>query len=209
VTALITHPENLNEVHDFLIVGLGNPGKEYAHNRHNIGFIVLNQFANQNNQTFSRLEHQAFVLKIKAADANLILAKPQTYMNLSGQSVAPLFRYYKLPLSHLLVVYDDIDLPFGTIRLRPNGSSGGHKGIQSIIERLGTQEFPRLRIGIGRPPGRKEAADYVLEDFSPHEKEQLPFITDRAIQAILDFIQYGLVEAMNRHNAPLSTGNNL
>lgn len=203
---LVYQTENLNDGRNFLIVGLGNPGKEYAQNRHNIGFMVLNQLANQNNQTFSRLEHQAFVLKIKVADANLILAKPQTYMNLSGQSVAPLLRYYKIPLTHLLVVYDDIDLPFGTIRLRPNGSSGGHKGIQSIIERLGTQEFPRLRIGIGRPTGRKEAANYVLEDFSPNEKEQLPFIIDRAIQAILDLIQYGLIEAMNRYNAPLSNG---
>lgn len=192
-----------NNQHIFLIVGLGNPGKEFSQNRHNIGFMVLNQFARQNDQTFNRLEHQAFVLKMKIADACVILAKPQTFMNLSGKSVAALLRYYKIPLPNLLVVYDDIDLSFGTLRLRPDGSSGGHKGMQSIIERLGTQEFPRLRIGIGRPTGRKEAASYVLEDFTPQEREHLPIIIDHAIQAILDTIQFGIDEAMNRHNAPL------
>ncbi|MGB9640118.1 MAG: aminoacyl-tRNA hydrolase [Anaerolineales bacterium] len=198
------NPNQINQ-RNFLIVGLGNPGKEFAQNRHNIGFMVLNQFASQNGLTFNRLEHQAFILKIKFADSNVILAKPQTYMNLSGKSVAALLHFYKIPLSNLLVVYDDIDLPFGTLRLRPNGSSGGHKGMQSIIERLGTQEFARLRIGIGRPTGRKEAANYVLEDFTSQEREHLPIIIDHAIHAILDTIQYGIDDAMNRHNAPLST----
>jgi len=202
---LAEHNPNQMDQRNFLIVGLGNPGKEFALNRHNIGFMVLNQFASQQSQTFNRLEHQAFILKVKIADANVILAKPQTYMNLSGKSVAALLRYYKIPLSNLLVVYDDIDLPFGTLRLRPNGSSGGHKGMQSIIERLGTQEFARLRIGIGRPTGKKEAANYVLEDFTPQEREHLPIIIDHAIHALLDTIQYGIDEAMNRHNAPLST----
>ena len=201
---LSNQPEKpFNNHQDFLIVGLGNPGKEFSQNRHNIGFMVLNHFIDQQGSRFSRLEYQAFVQKLKWSDATIILAKPQTYMNLSGQSVAPLMHYYKIQLSHLLVIYDDIDLPFGTLRLRANGSSGGHNGLQSIIERLGTQDFPRLRIGVGRPSGKKEAADYVLEDFNADEKGQLPLIIDHAIQTIEDFIRFGLVEAMNRHNGPL------
>lgn len=192
----------------FLVVGLGNPGKEYANSRHNIGFMVLNRLAETFDSKFSRLEHKAFVLKINTPAHQLILAKPQTYMNLSGQAVGALIRFYKIPIDQLVIVYDDIDLPFGVLRLRPGGGSAGHKGMQSIIDRLGTQAIPRLRVGVGRPKGIKAAADYVLNDFSQKEKEDLPFILSRASQAILDITSLGLVEAMNRHNAPSVNGEN-
>jgi PTH1 family peptidyl-tRNA hydrolase len=130
----------------------------------------------------------------------LILAKPQTYMNLSGQAVSALVRYYKIPLENVLVVYDDVDLPFGVLRLRPSGGTGGHKGIGSITERLGSQEFPRLRMGIDRPPGRMEAADYVLQDFSREQVAALPEILDQAVEAILMYVTEGLEAAMNTYN---------
>lgn len=200
------NPPTLNSA--FLIAGLGNPGKEYANSRHNIGFMVLNRLAETHGGKFSRLEHKAFVLKLNTTAHQLILAKPQTYMNLSGQAVGALVRFYKIPLEQVLIVYDDIDLPFGVLRLRPGGGSAGHKGMQSIIDHLGTQEIPRLRVGVGRPKGIKAAADYVLDNFSSKEQEELPFILSRAVQAILDTTNLGLIEAMNRHNAPLVNGEN-
>jgi len=184
----------------YLIVGLGNPGREYRENRHNIGFMLVDHQAKRLDLSFSRLESKALVTKGEYANRRLILAKPQTYMNLSGQAVGSLIRYYKVPLDNLLVVYDDVDLPFGTIRLRPAGGSAGQKGMESIIERLGTEEFPRLRLGINRPPGRMQAADYVLQDFSKTEVELLPVIFDRAADAVQTFIRHGIVTAMNQYN---------
>ena len=126
--------------------------------------------------------------------------KPRTYMNLSGQAVGALVRFYKVPLTNLLVVYDDVDLPLGTLRLRPSGGSAGQKGMTSIIDRLGTQDIQRMRLGIGRPPGRMEAADYVLQDFSAGEAELLRLTLDRAAGAALVFVVEGLEAAMNQYN---------
>jgi len=187
----------------FLIIGLGNPGKAYAQSRHNVGFMVLDCLAERYGVAFTRYEQKAFVVKVASEQGTLIFAKPQTYMNLSGQSVGALVRFYKVPLEQLLIVYDDIDLPFGSLRMRPGGSSGGHKGMQSIIDRLGSQDIPRLRIGVGRPSGSKAAASYVLNEFSGREKLDLPLILDRAAQAVQDWIRFGLAEAMNRHNLNL------
>jgi PTH1 family peptidyl-tRNA hydrolase len=184
----------------FLIVGLGNPGRQYQSNRHNIGFMLLNRLAERFKTTFSRLESKALVTKTKYHDHPVILAKPQTYMNLSGQSVASLVKFYKIPLDNVMVVYDEVDLPFGRIRIRPSGGSAGHKGIASIIERLGTQDFPRMRLGIGRPPGSKGAASYVLKNFSGEDAEFLPQIIDRAADAIFTYIAEDLETAMNRYN---------
>jgi PTH1 family peptidyl-tRNA hydrolase len=184
----------------YLIVGLGNPGREYQSNRHNIGFMVLDKLAQNLAVSFSRLESKALVTKADDRGQRLILAKPQTYMNLSGQAVGSLVRYYKIPLDHLLVICDDIDLPYGTLRLRPGGGSAGQKGVLSIIEDLGTQEFPRLRIGIDRPAGRMEAADYVLQDFNKEEVQFLPAVLDRAVEAVLVFTREGIVTAMNQVN---------
>jgi PTH1 family peptidyl-tRNA hydrolase len=184
----------------FLIVGLGNPGREYRASRHNIGFTLLDRLAERLGVTFSRLESKSLVTKVEISQHRLVLAKPQTFMNLSGQAVASLVRFYKVPLECLLVVYDDVDLPLGALRLRPGGGSAGHKGMQSIIEKLGTQEVPRLRIGVNRPPGRMEAADYVLQDFSKVETELLPEILNRAADAVMVFVRQGIVVAMNQFN---------
>jgi len=202
-----TH-ETTNE-QGYLIVGLGNPGPEYRGNRHNAGFMLVSRLAERLESTFGRLESKALVAKVHyqpqgREPLRLILAKPQTYMNLSGQAVASLVRFYKLPLEHLLVVHDDVDLPFGTLRLRPGGGSGGQKGVESIIQFLGTQEFPRLRMGIGRPPGRMEAADYVLQDFPESEAGFLPAILNQGADAALEFIVYGLENAMNCYNGILT-----
>lgn len=187
----------------YLIVGLGNPGREYQQNRHNVGFMVIDRLAQRLGAGFSRLEQKALITKTDHQGRRLILAKPQTYMNLSGKAVGALLRYYKVPLENLMVAYDDVDIPFGTLRLRYAGGAGGQKGMKSIIQQLGTQDFPRLRVGIDRPPGRMAAADYVLQDFSRDEVEMLPQITDEAADAILLFVREGLDAAMNQFNGPV------
>lgn len=184
----------------FLIVGLGNPGREYRQNRHNIGFMLMDRLASNLGESFSRVESRALITKTKYKDHRLILAKPQTYMNNSGQAISSLYRYYKIPVEKLLVIYDDVDLPFGKLRIRPAGGSGGHRGMKSVIESLGTEEFPRLRIGIGRPPGRREAADHVLQDFSKEEGKYLTELLDGGIEAVLTYITDGIDQAMNQFN---------
>jgi PTH1 family peptidyl-tRNA hydrolase len=192
----LLHPE----AQPFLIVGLGNPGRQYKNTRHNVGFMCVDALAARLGTGFSRLESQALVAKGEHQGMRLILAKPQTFMNLSGRPVGALLHYYKVPLDHLLVAYDDVDLPFGSLRLRPDGGSAGQKGMLSIIDRLGTQQFPRLRLGIGRPPGRMDAASYVLQNFLRSEAEQLAAMLERASEAALAFVTQGLVTAMNIYN---------
>lgn len=184
----------------YLIVGLGNPGAQYRENRHNVGFMLADQVAEKLGVKFTRLESKALVTKSEYQGQRIVLAKPYTFMNLSGQPVGALVKFYKVPLANLLVAYDDVDLPLGTVRLRPGGGSAGQKGMASIIERLGTQDFPRLRLGIGRPPGRMEAADYVLQDFSAGEKTVLKPTLERAAEAALVFVAEGLEAAMNQYN---------
>jgi PTH1 family peptidyl-tRNA hydrolase len=189
----------------YLIVGFGNPGRQYKCNRHNVGFMLVDNLAKRLGTTFSRMESRALVTKTTYLDKRLILAKPQTYMNLSGQAVASLVKFYKIPLENLLIAYDDVDLPLGTIRLRPMGGSAGQKGMRSTVERLGTEEFPRIRLGIDRPPGAMQAANYVLQDFSKDEIEIVNHVIDRATDATLVFVTEGLDVAMNKyntHNAP-------
>jgi len=184
----------------YLIAGLGNPGVQYRQTRHNAGFMVLDRLAARLSVTFSRLESKALVTKADYQGSRIVLVKPHTFMNLSGQPVGSLSRYYKVPRERLLVVYDEVDLPLGTLRIRPGGGSAGHKGISSIIERLGSQDFPRLRVGVSRPPGRMEAADYVLQEFAASEKELLHVALDTAVDAILVFVSAGLEAAMNKFN---------
>ncbi len=186
----------------FLIIGLGNPGREYAQTRHNAGFLLLDRLAERLGVRFRRLQFKALTTDARYGDAKIILAKPQTYMNLSGQAVGALVRFYKVPPEQLLVAYDDLDLPLGTVRLRPKGGHGGHKGMRSIIERLGTQEFPRLRLGIGRPPGRMDAADYVLQRFSLAELTAMETAWARGVEGIFRWLEDGLDAAMNFVNAP-------
>ena len=185
----------------YLIVGLGNPGRQYQASRHNIGFMLVSHLAEKLDIAFTRVQSKALVTKSNYQGRSLILAKPQTYMNLSGQAVSSLVRFYKIQLDNLLVVYDDVDLPYGRIRIRPSGGSAGQKGMQSIIGQLGTQEFPRMRMGVGRPPGSKGAASYVLRDFSGEDAEFLPPILDRSVEAVITYITEDLTTAMNRYNS--------
>jgi PTH1 family peptidyl-tRNA hydrolase len=191
---------NLQNSPPYLIVGLGNPGREYRQNRHNVGFMLMDRLAERLKVSFSRLESKALVTKADYEGKRLILVKPQTFMNLSGQAAGALLRFYKVPLENLLVAYDDVDLPLGALRLRPDGGSAGQKGMGSIIERLGTQAFPRLRIGIGRPPGRMDAAAYVLQDFSSAEEKELLLALERGVDAVLVFVTHSLEIAMNQYN---------
>lgn len=190
----------LTDASPCLVVGLGNPGREYAQTRHNLGFMLIDRLAVRLNAQGVKLQSKAIVLTAQYEGRKLLLAKPQTYMNLSGQAVQGLVRFYKLPLEHVLVAHDDLDLPFGTIRIRPGGSAGGQKGVQSIITQLGTTNFPRLRLGIDRPPGRMDAADYVLQEFSQQELLAVSETLDRAADAVLTWVKEGLNAAMNRFN---------
>ena len=190
-----------------LIVGLGNPGPRYAANRHNAGFRCLERLAVGHGLAFDKRQKQARVALGDIRGWRVILAKPQTFMNESGRAVAPLARFYKVGLERLLVVYDDLDLPLGTLRLRPEGGSGGHKGMRSIIEHLGSQDFPRLRIGIGRPPGQMDPAAYVLQDFSAAEKILLEETLERAVTAIETWLCEGIEAAMGQYNGRMVGSN--
>lgn len=196
--SFLTTPTSSQPV--YLITGLGNPGREYRDSRHNSGFMAVDRLAGRLGVTFGRLENKALITKAEIEGRRVVLAKPQTFMNLSGQAVGPLMRFYKVPQENLLVVFDDVDLPFGALRMRPSGGSGGQKGMASIIERLGTEDFARLRIGIGRPPGRMDAAGYVLQNFSREEAQSLEQVFDRAADAIQVFVTRGLDAAMNQFN---------
>jgi len=182
-----------------LIVGLGNPGRQYAHNRHNVGFQCLDRLAQARGLSFAQRRAKASLVLGKIADVGVVLAKPLTYMNLSGQAVGQLVSFYKLSLEDILVIYDDLDLPLGTIRLRPEGGSGGHKGMRSIIEALGSQAFPRLRVGIGRPLDN-DAVSYVLSDFTADEQITLESAYEKVVAAVELFLREGIEAAMNAYN---------
>lgn len=183
-----------------LIVGLGNPGRTHAKNRHNIGFLCLDRLARAYGLSFGRRQAKAKVTSGYVGGCKVLLAKPQTFMNLSGQSVGRLVRFYKVLLEDVLVVFDDLDLPLGTIRLRAEGGAGGHNGMRSIIQTLDTQAFPRLRVGIDRPPGRMDPADYVLTDFSTEEQAVVDEVLERAVAAIEMWLSQGIEAAMNAFN---------
>ena len=191
----------------YLIAGLGNPGPQYRQHRHNVGFMILDTMAKQVNIPLRRVSFHALVGSGTLEEKRLILAKPQTYMNDSGQAVASLLHFYKIPLDHLLVVHDDLDLPFGTLRLRPMGGTGGQRGMESIVKLLGTNEFARLRVGIGRPPGRMDPRDYVLHDFDPPQLEILPEVLQTAVEAIRLFLNAGIEQAMNTFNGSVMDEN--
>lgn len=185
-----------------LIVGLGNPGPEYATDRHNVGFRVVDALARDHSLSFSRQKAKARVAEGSIHGLRVILVKPQTFMNLSGKPVNRLSQMFRVPPEEILVVYDDLDLPLGRLRLRPEGGSGGHKGMRSIANMLGTQAFPRLRIGIGRPRGRMDPADYVLQPFAKDEQDIVDDIVEEAVAAIECWLTEGLVVAMDRFNRP-------
>ena len=188
----------------FLIAGFGNPGREFRNTRHNVGFILIDSLVNEFKTKLTKVQFKAMTGTTDIDDARIILAKPQTYMNLSGQAVASLVRFYKIPLSNVIVAHDDIDLPLGTIRIRPGGGSAGQRGLASTIEKLGTQDFPRMRIGIGRPSGSQEAAGYVLQEFSKADEKILEEVFPQAVLALRAFISEGLEVAMTRYNGSIT-----
>lgn len=187
----------------YLLVGLGNPGREYRDTRHNVGFMVIDRVSKTAGIGLSRVQSKAIVGVGSFGGQRLVLAKPQTFMNLSGQSVAALVRFYKVPLAQILIAHDDLDLPVGTLRLRPSGGSAGQKGVASTIQQLGTQDFGRLRIGIGRPPGQMDPAAYVLRSFSSGEQPLVDEVLERAVSAVETFLRQGMEAAMNQFNGSL------
>jgi PTH1 family peptidyl-tRNA hydrolase len=174
-----------------LVVGLGNPGKEYEKTRHNVGWWVLDEVSKELGISFSREKFNSLYGETKLNGEKVFFLKPLTYMNRSGESVSRFARFFKIEPKDILVIYDDLDLPLGKVRLRLKGSSGGHRGVQSVIESLGTQEFPRIRVGIGRPERKEEVVDYVL---SPFKEEELPLIEEavkRAASCVLEILRKG------------------
>ena len=187
----------------FLLVGLGNPGREYRDTRHNIGFMLIDKVCKVAGLSLTRVQSKALVGTGQIEGQRVVLAKPQTFMNLSGQAVGGLVRFYKVPLHQILIAHDDLDLPLGTVRIRPGGGSAGQKGIASTIEQLGSQEFGRMRLGIGRPPGQMDPSDYVLQPFVSRELTMVDLVLGKAVDAIKVFLREGLVTAMNQFNGPL------
>src|SRR5687768_6407503 len=186
-----------------LIVGLGNPGREYRETRHNVGFMVVDEIARRHDVSFSMAPSQvpdAFVVKKFGPPAPFILAKPLTFMNRSGEAVGALARYYDIAPADLLIVYDDIDLPFTRLRARGRGSAGTHNGMRSVVERLGTTEVPRLRLGVGRGDARRDLADHVLSTFEPDERAELDSFIARAADAVEMFAAEGISKVMNTYN---------
>jgi peptidyl-tRNA hydrolase, PTH1 family len=187
-------------VNHFLIIGLGNPGREYELTRHNIGFLAIDRLAERWDVNVSKYKSKALIGEYRKSHEKVVLVKPQTYMNLSGNAVRSVYQFYKLPIEQLLVIYDDLDLPFGFIRIRKSGGSSGQKGMKSIIEQLGTEEFPRIRVGIGRPPGKMNSVDFILNKFKSLENKELSIILDTCADAVECFIEKGIDAAMNRYN---------
>lgn len=188
----------------FLIVGLGNPGRAHLYNRHNVGFMVADRLAARHGIELKRVQNKAVIGSGRIADRPVIVAKPQTFMNLSGEAIGPLVNYYKIPQRNILVVYDELDIPFAVIRLREKGGAGGHNGMRSLIQHLGN-DFARMRMGIGRPPGRMDPAAFVLQDFG---REELPLLSEMlftAVEAVESFVRHGIDLTMSRFNGPIDS----
>ncbi len=184
-----------------LIVGLGNPGRGYANNRHNVGFTCLNHFARTQGIRFDKKQGKARIGTGEVAGNEVVIAKPQTYMNLSGQSVSLLIRKFNINLNNLLVIHDDLDLPLGKIRFHRGGGWTTHKGVGSIIAELGSGDYSLLRVGIGHPPlVEADIIAYVLSDFTPEEKKLITKVITRVSEAILCLLTEGLISAMNKYN---------
>ena len=192
---------NKSSAVDWLIVGLGNPGQKYEHTRHNMGFLTVDLMAEKQGVKLNKVKFKAAFNIMNFADAKCLVMKPQTYMNLSGEAVREAAQFYKVPADHVLVIYDDVSLPVGKIRVRPTGSAGGHNGIKNIIAHLGTQDFPRVKIGVGaKPTPDYDLADWVLSSFSAQDEKALSVSLKNAADAALAIIDHGVPEAANRFN---------
>lgn len=193
----------------WLVVGLGNPGPSYAGNRHNVGHMVLAELAHRAGATFTAHRSRAKIADVRLGTGpggvpgpRAILARPTTYMNLSGGPVAGLCAYLQIPADRVLVVHDELDIPFAQVRLKAGGGEGGHNGLRSISSALGTRDYLRVRVGVGRPPGRTDAADHVLRDFSTAERTDLGWLVDSAADAVELVVHEGLLAAQQRFHAP-------
>ena len=193
----------------WLVVGLGNPGPSYAGNRHNVGHRVVDEIARRSGATFTSHRTRALVADVRLGvlpggvpGPRVVLAKPVTYMNESGGPVAALAAYLEVPTDRVIVVHDEIDIVFAEIRLKSGGGEAGHNGLRSISSALGTREYVRVRVGVGRPPGRMEAADYVLRDFAAAERKELPWLLDAAADAVEAVVENGLLAAQQRFHSP-------
>ncbi|MCB9462018.1 MAG: aminoacyl-tRNA hydrolase [Anaerolineaceae bacterium] len=188
----------------YLIVGLGNPGRQYQNTRHNVGFWVVAELARRHNLSSPKSERKSYVLDGTIAGKRVIAAIPQTYMNLSGEAVRALVDFYKIPLENIIVVHDDLDTPLGTLRLRQTGGHGGQNGVRNIILHLGTQEFARVRFGIGRPNGKMTARDYVLQPFYDDDAILAEQVTSKAADAVEAWLAHGLDKAMSMFNGDIN-----
>lgn len=184
----------------YLIIGLGNPGLKYRKTRHNVGFLVVDLLAHQYGVRFKKGRGPYETAELNIGDNSVILAKPLTYMNNSGQAAAELFHYFDIEPSHLLIILDEIELPLGRLRIRAQGTAGGHNGLDSIIRHLNTKSFARLRIGIGTEYAKMDMVKFVLSNFTRNEQKELKAILDRAADAVRCFIQDGVEKAMNSYN---------
>lgn len=184
----------------WLVVGLGNPGPSYAGHRHNAGFLVADLLAERAGARFKAHKGRADVVEGRLAGVRAVLAKPKTYMNLSGGPTASLRDFFKVPVERIVVIHDELDIPFGALRLKRGGGDNGHNGLRSITSALGSRDYLRVRFGIGRPPGRQDPADYVLKDFGSVERKELPFHVDRAADAVEALLTSPLEAAQNTFN---------
>ncbi|MFV2012917.1 MULTISPECIES: aminoacyl-tRNA hydrolase [unclassified Micromonospora] len=192
------------ETAPWLVVGLGNPGREYARNRHNVGFMVADLLAGRLGVRLSRHRRAAAESgegRLGLGGPKLVLAKPLTYMNLSGGPVAALAKFYKVPVEQIVTVHDELDIDYGRLRVKQGGGEGGHNGLRSMSRSLGSKEYLRVRFGIGRPPGRQDPADYVLSDFSTTERKELDFLVDRAADLVEAVVVRGLEWAQNTYHS--------
>lgn len=186
---------------EWLLVGLGNPGGKYLETRHNAGWHLLDTLARLNSGfNFNESRSKGLIARGVLAGVKVALVKPQTYMNLSGEAVGPIARFYKVPPERILVAFDDLDLPLAALKIRKQGGSGGHNGMRSLIQHLGTQEFPRIRLGIGRPPGQMPTEAYVLQKFKPDEWAAMVATYERGVEAVISILTDGLDNAMNKFN---------
>ena len=188
----------------WLVVGLGNPGVRYEATRHNVGQMVIAELAARHGESLRAHKSNARVSEtwLRPGAAKLVLATPNSFMNVSGGPVSQLARFYDVPPERIVLVHDELDIPFDTLKLKVGGGHGGHNGIRDVAKALGTPEFPRVRVGIGRPPGRQDPADWVLDPFSAAERTQLPLVLADAADAVEQLIDEGLLAAQQRHHAP-------
>ena len=184
----------------YIIMGLGNPGKKYENTRHNAGFDVVDELAKRLNVSIDKIKHKALIGEARIGTEKVILVKPQTYMNLSGETAISISQFYKMDLDKLIVVYDDIDLDIGKLRIRKKGSAGSHNGMKSIIKCLGSQDFPRVRVGVSKPEPGRELADFVLSRVPKDRQNDMDLAIEKAASTVEEIIRSGLDVAMNKYN---------